>query len=279
MLNLIKQYTGEIRPAPPLPKPPAEKEPEQEGEREELLQDELHAVKEQSPKIDYVARGQEILDTAFEQAEAILASARERGEKEYRETMQKAEEDAEKLRQEQHKLGREQGHEQGYTEGITAGHLEGVLQGREQGERTARAENAEKLLELQALLETAQKERDTLAQHAEDDLSKLSISICKKILKRELELDTDSIRKIVEQVLEGYRNEEWIRIMVSPETAKTLIRTNHTIADALKHVSENIKVVPSPGMTDSDVMIEMADSAIDAGVDAQMEKIQENLNL
>jgi flagellar assembly protein FliH len=183
-------------------------------------------------------------------------------------------------------------YEEGYNQGIAAGKKEGkelgYQEGYEEGLRKTEEEkqklleeikkaNEAKENELKQMLEAVENKKAEILQHFEEGLQNLAITIAEKVIRKEVSLDEKAIRAIVLDVLDSYRNQEWIKISVSQNTAKLLAKSDRSLAEELKEISDNVKIVSSPELNDGDCRIELPDRLIDAGVQTQMECIKSAL--
>jgi flagellar assembly protein FliH len=85
------------------------------------------------------------------------------------------------------------------------------------------------------------------------------------------------LHSIIQNAVDSYRNQAWVRIYVSGDTANLLTKADASIAQELKTVSDHVKVVVTTGISDESCVIEMPDQVIDAGVDTQLKKIKSAL--
>lgn len=82
------------------------------------------------------------------------------------------------------------------------------------------------------------------------------------------------MQSIVLNALDSYRNQSWVRIYVSNQTATVLLKADNNIVQELQGVSDNVKVIAVSNMNDGDCVLEMPDQVIEAGVDSQLRKIR-----
>lgn len=299
------QYDGISAPQPlPLelvedfPLPPDEMEPEEEREQSEQ---EENVPEEQNEELDGTddreaenaaalaaerradwekeqrARKEQdesqrhtLMSRAFEKAKQIVDSAQAYSAQIAREAAEKSRKEYEQSRKRGYSDGFAKGETEGRQSGLEAGKREGVSEGR----REAEAESRGKLAELTRMIETVEKAKSEVLQKFEDGLGELAFTMAKTILKRELALDAGALRSIVVSATDSYRNQEWLRIYVSEKDAGVLVKADGGIAKALQNVSENVKVIPSPGMEEGGCILEMPDQVIDAGVDTQLRKMK-----
>ncbi|MVB09735.1 Flagellar assembly protein FliH [Caprobacter fermentans] len=211
-----------------------------------------------------------ILEEAFQKAKQIIESAQSYSSAQLRDCAQRVEEEL----QEAKKQGYQDGFSRGREEGEKAGLQSGMRQGISEGEKRADEENQTRLNELSEMIRSVEKSKTEILAKFESDLTDLAVTIAKTIIKRELEADPGVLHAIVQNAVDSYRNQAWVRIYVSGNTAKLLTKADVSIAKELESVSDHVKVVVTPGIGDEACVIEMPDQVIDAGVDTQLNKIQ-----
>lgn len=298
------QYDRILPPQPLPPPPPPEKEPEVETalseefceltetelskeeqirkaeqsaeeklawerERQAELEAKRKAESEELEQRD-AAQRKALMDRAFEKAKQIVDSAQAFSVKTKREIEEKSREEYEDAR----KRGYNDGFAKGMAEGKKAGVEAGMREGEAEGRKQAEAENRAKLDELARMIETVEKMKSGILHKSEENLKDLAFTMAKTILKQELSLDGSALRSIIVAATDAYRNQTWLRIYVSEKNAGILVKTDKGIAEALRNVSENVKVVPTSGMGEGDCILEMPDQVIDAGVDSQLRKMK-----
>jgi flagellar assembly protein FliH len=145
--------------------------------------------------------------------------------------------------------------------------------GLEQGQRQAREEAA---AEMQAALDRLARTIHDLAQvkrkarnEAETELVKLSLSIARRILHREISTDPQSMRGIVHAALDRLQNREVSRIRVFPAAVQAvrsaLERNGGTAA---------IEIIPDDTLQPGGILFETALGDLDASVQTQLQEIE-----
>lgn len=278
----------DLPPASPKPKPkPAEKKaadvpgnsppkaPEAENKRAAAGKPERDwkaGAEQEARQIEKAARTRagQVVEDAFAKAKKIVDAAqqyRSREEEKARKTI--ADETASEKKR-GYSEGYALGTEQGKKDGTSAGYRDGYSE----GGKKAEADNGKNLQELGSMIKAVEKAKTKILHDFESDLQDLATAMAKAILKKDLEIDDQAMRSIILSAMQEYRNQEWIRIYVSDKTANILLKADHSIVDALKDISENVKVVVSPDLNDGGCILETPDQVIDAGVDSQLQKIK-----
>ncbi|MDP4109935.1 MAG: FliH/SctL family protein [Bacillota bacterium] len=188
------------------------------------------------------------------------------------------------------KEGFDEGYGKGFSEGSAAGNEKGLREGLEAGYRDGYAAGLKKadeenvvytdelnktLDELKSMMDEVNEGKLKILREFERDLIDLSVMIAEKIVKQEISLDTDLLARMVKNAVDSYRNQVWVRIIVSQNTAGALMSADGNLINALSAVSNNVKIIKSAGMSDSDCIAELPDRLIDLGADTQLENIKQ----
>ncbi|WP_167875127.1 FliH/SctL family protein [Caproiciproducens galactitolivorans] len=214
-----------------------------------------------------------ILNHAFQKAQQIMEAAQNYSANKVKESTERMNGEAALLMA----RSREEGYRKGFAEGRTKGSEQGYREGYQDGFQKAENDNKAVLDELSGMLETVEARKEEILQRFESDITRLSLAIAEKIIKKEISLDAKAIQSIIIKAIDSYRNQEWVRIYVSPNT-KTLLADTTLIKD-LQEVSDNVKIEASAEMKDGDCKIEMPNQMIDAGVDTQLNNIKNELQI
>lgn len=277
--RVIKSFQyGAVLPAYPaevesFDSPEDEEEENQPGDEAGEAQPEPHVPNRAFPRPEYVPpdeKSKEILDRAFQKAKQIVDSAQNYSTHQIQELNERMLRETEEAK----KQGYTAGYAAGSREGQKSGYEAGLRSGTEEGLRKAADVNQRTINELAEMIQTVEKEKEKVLQRFADNLQDLAVAIAKAILKKELEIDDKAMAKIILSAMDSYRNQAWLRIYVSDQTANILTKADNDIVEQLKNVSENVKVVAAQGMGDGGCIIEMPDQVIDAGIDTQLRKIR-----
>lgn len=212
----------------------------------------------------------EILDNAFKKAKQIVDDAQALSAKQIREANEKIENEFSQAK----KSGYDDGFARGFEEGKKAGFSAGKKSGYDDGFKNAAEENRKNLDELASMIENVEKAKAGILQKFESGLENLAFTMARAILKSELKTNESAMHSIIQNAVGSYRNQAWLRIYVSNSTASILLKSDNNIIDALKGVSDNIKVISKPQMDDGGCILEMPDQVIDAGIDSQLKKFK-----
>jgi len=234
-----------------------------------------HASSKETAKREERDQHQAIVKDAFQKAKNIVEAAENYSLNKLKESTMRMNEECAQMKIRSY----EDGYSLGLAEGQKEGNTLGYQNGYEEGLKKATEENNLTRDDLCRMLETVEKKKAEILDQFEENLEGLSIAIAKKIIKKELSTDGDSIQAMVLNVMESYRNQEWVRICVSKNTADLLTKSDHNIIQALKDISDNVKIVSDSEMNDGDCKIDLPDRLIDAGIDTQLDSIKTALKI
>ncbi|MBV8832906.1 MAG: hypothetical protein JO217_11440 [Acidobacteriaceae bacterium] len=146
-----------------------------------------------------------------------------------------------------------------------AGLSEGMQQGRNQAAvelKAAEERIAKTLAELAGV-------KRKLRNEAELELLKLSLTVARRILHRELATDPEALHGLVHTALQKLQNREISRVRVYPAGADAVKTSLERIGAA-----PAIQVFPDPQLKNGDIIFETSFGELDASVDSQLAEIQ-----
>src|SRR5579863_4865316 len=111
--------------------------------------------------------------------------------------------------------------------------------------------------------------RSRIRKDAEGDLLKLSISVARRVLHRELTLDPESIEGLIRIALEKLESRELCRVRVHPDQESAIRASMERFSN-----SHKVELIPDPSMQCGDVLFETAHGNIDASIEAQLREIE-----
>jgi flagellar assembly protein FliH len=160
------------------------------------------------------------------------------------------------LDREREKVGRE-AYQRGFSEGKGVGREQAAAELQPVLDRLTRT-----LAELSSL-------RSRIRKDAEGDLLKLSISVARRVLHRELTLDPESIEGLIRIALEKLQSRELCRVRVHPDQEPAIRASLERFSN-----SHKVELIPDPSMQCGDVLFETAHGNIDASIEAQLREIE-----
>src|SRR3954468_8185452 len=142
---------------------------------------------------------------------------------------------------------------------------EGLRQAREEAGAQVRSLQDSVGQTLASLAQTKRK----LRQEGEVELLKLSLAIARRILHREISIDSEALHGLVHAALQKLQNREISRVRVNPAGA-----------DAVRTALERIGAAPAieisadPSLKSGDIIFETQFGELDASIDSQLAEIQ-----
>ncbi|HUJ22435.1 MAG TPA: FliH/SctL family protein [Bryobacteraceae bacterium] len=147
-----------------------------------------------------------------------------------------------------------------FREGEAAGRAQAQAEIRKAVERLAHG-----VQELSAL-------RPRLRQQAEKDLVRLAVAVARRVLRRELTVDSQAVEGLVKASLERLAAEEVLRVRVHP-AHESVLRT--CLANGGR--ADRIEVIADPALECGGVVFETAHGDLDASVGTQLAEIERGL--
>ena len=239
---------------PVLEEPRPAPEHLEEGEGEEV-----QAIEEAEPEPQQPPSP---VDFAQVQAEAILEDARRDAERLVQEAKEAAAQELEDMRRD----AAAEGFQQGLQEGLAAGRLEA----RQQLEQDAARQESE----VKAFLEKAAVERDLMLEKSKGDLKELALAIAEKVIRVSLRSSSDILIRMIEAATAKKRRCEWVQIYIADCDTRTSASTVPELVEAMRHLSDRVRVIPMADDESGTCIIEMPDEIIDASVSTQLDNLR-----
>lgn len=129
------------------------------------------------------------------------------------------------------------------------------------GQVTAKVEQLSRSIEQLAL------HRGKVQREAEPELVRLSLGIARRILRRELSVDPESLLGLVKAGLERIESADTHRVRVHPEHASIL-------AGLLEGAARSVEIAADPGLSVGAVIFETSRGSLDVGLETQLKEIE-----
>ena len=144
-------------------------------------------------------------------------------------------------------------------------------QGRSEGEASAteaaKKQYGAKLKELAQALESLASLRSRVRYEAERDLVKLSIEVARRVLRRELSVDSDALRGIVKACLEQLDQREIRRLRLHPEQAASL-------GSSMAERNVRVEITADSTLSPGSVVFETSQGELDGSIETQLLEIE-----
>lgn len=174
----------------------------------------------------------------------------------------------ERLREEGRQAGYQEGQSIGYRDGYDAGHREALTQ-------VMAAEQAE----LERLADLGRQLTDSCSEWLQSFEARgveLAVAIAEKVLQAELGENPGRIETLAAQVLHAYRDKSPRVLTVSPRTRERLLKSER-LRQVLMELPAPVEILAADAFSDGDCMLDTPDCRVDAGMNAQLERIRRGL--
>jgi flagellar assembly protein FliH len=114
--------------------------------------------------------------------------------------------------------------------------------------------------------------RSETIRRAEGDVVRLSIEIARRVLHRELSVDSSALEALIKAAIEKLQQQEVYRVRVHPDQEK-LVRV--CLEEAGR--GQGIEVIGDPAQSKGGAFFEISRGALDASVDTQLREIERGL--
>ena len=189
-------------------------------------------------------RAEYIVNQAREEAEKILADAREAG----------------------------------YQEGYEAGLQEGRAAAYEEHKEELDLHMKEFRETMKATIESVTEEKNRILETYIDDLKRVSLTIAEKVIQTSLKSSGEIIKRMIVAAAGKLKKTQWVKIYVSQKDAGMMLQGDVGLLNELSHISGNIKIISMDHSEEGTCIIELPEEIIDVSVNTQIENIKGILN-
>lgn len=210
--------------------------------------------------------------------EEFLEKVRTQAEELSKEILEKARDEAEQTALEMRMRVQQEGQEQGYKEGYNEGYEKGYVEAYEKGLKEVSRECDRLLCEIQAGMELFKEEKKKLEEKNLEGMKELSLSIAEKVIAMNLESQSEVIKQMIISALDNSKSTQWIKIHISGFDSQRYFEIEKELLEAIRHISEFVKVEIVDGAEAGTCIIEMPDKIIDASVTTQIDNIKNMLD-
>jgi flagellar assembly protein FliH len=124
-----------------------------------------------------------------------------------------------------------------------------------------------KVEQLSRSIEQLALHRGKVQREAEPELVRLSLAIARRILRRELSVDPESLLGLVKAGLERIESADTHRVRVHPEHASI-------VAGLLEGAARSVEIAADPGLPVGAVIFETSRGSLDVGLETQLKEIE-----
>jgi flagellar assembly protein FliH len=162
--------------------------------------------------------------------------------------------------------------EQLKSDGFSTGYEEGV----KLAEAEVRQQYEDVVLQAEQLVEQAFIVKNQIIAEAEPFLLELSVQIAEKIIQKQLTLEQDYLKELIQKQLQRKREKGVITLCVSPPQFMLMNASREELSRAIDAQAE-LQIIPDASVQDMGCVIRSAFGTIDARIETQLEEIKKAL--
>jgi flagellar assembly protein FliH len=151
----------------------------------------------------------------------------------------------------------------------------GFAQGQKDGLALGQTKAEELWKKMHALFDALAPLKEKALTEAEEDILKLSMIIARKIVKKELATDPDTVKRSLEQAITFLKDRSFVRILVSPEDMKILEPYMPELAESSK--IERFELAEDHCIEPGGCMLETGFGRINATIGNQITRLEKEL--
>ena len=148
----------------------------------------------------------------------------------------------------------------------------GVAEGRQQAANADAAQWSDAQQRMAACIADLAQMRPRFRREVEEDAIRLSLAIARKVIRRELIVDTDALHGLVRVALERINVRDVLAFRVSAADAAALGQHLRVLG-----VPEEVAIRPEPSLPRGSLLVDSAQGVLDVSVDTQLKEIERGL--
>ncbi len=157
---------------------------------------------------------------------------------------------------------------QAYNEGYEAGKQEAILATNE--------ELSIIILEANNMLESIKKEKDEILQDEETRIYQIILSIARKLLKRDLQLNKEVSLEFISQAIKKLENKVSVNIICNNEIANKINELRSTLIEANPGL-ENLNITGDIKLEPGDIVLESNNERLDFKLETMLEELSKEI--
>jgi flagellar assembly protein FliH len=213
-----------------------------------------HSINETAMQKALKDKTQEIINGANDEAEKIINAARQEAEN--------------LINQAQDAIAK------ATDESVQAGYKAGY----DEGHKKIHEELIEQVKKVDTIAASSFNVKKEIISSAEKEILQLAIAISEKIIKQQLEINTDIILNIVKAAIMEIKDKEEISIIVNPSLTKCLYDHSDELKKTIKGL-KSIKIVEDKSIPSDGLIVESPESRVDARLESQIGEIARHIML
>ncbi len=202
-----------------------------------------------------------MFDDAKEKSELIIQAAKNKAEKIKKNALKEAEDKIE----EEKEAAREEGFEKGYQDGKVAGEKEACQ---------AKSEEIAALInELNEEVSDFNSKLEARIPRLKEEVLLLVRKISEKVITKELSLDQEIIKDVIQQAIDSVNRGEEIRVKINPDYIDDFSKYKKVLLDD-NLSSQELKIISDSSIDSAGCIIETDFGGIDATIASQIDEIE-----
>ncbi len=174
----------------------------------------------------------------------------------------------------------EEGMKEGYAKGFSNGQEEGFKKGYQDGFESGKKESLQKLIDFLNILDKSAKEisnfKENVIRESENEIAKMSLSIAKKVINRELLLDPSVVIGVIRDALNKVYYKKKFIIYVNPLDLELVKKEQEKLTSILENF-ESFVIKPSTQVEPGGCIVETESGTVDARLESKYEKVKESV--
>lgn len=212
---------------------------------------------------DGAQASEEAADRQSDEAAGLLI---EQAQKNAREILREAREQAELLR------------EQAYEEGKQAGEQEGFQRAYEEHRQSLNKEIRGLQQNIADVVQSVTREKEYIMEQYIDELKNIVIAIAEKIIQTSIKSSGEIIKRMILAATDKMKKRQWAKIYITKCNTGVSLEADEAFLEALSNLSESVKIIMIDNSEEGTCIVELPDEIIDASVSTQLENIRDILN-
>lgn len=240
-----------------------------------IIKENKDTTQKEKGKLIYEALKKEVLEKTKNEVAIIKNNAKIEIDKMKKEAV----EELEKMKKEgQKKI--EDSIKEGYAKGFSNGQEEGFKKGYQDGFESGKKESFQKLVDFFGILDKSAKEiskfKEDILRESENEIAKMSLSIAKKVINKELLIDPSIVLTIIRDALSKIYYKKKFVIYVNPLDLELVKSEQEKVSSVLENF-ESFVIKPSSQVEPGGCIVETESGTVDARVESKYEKVKESV--
>ena len=239
-----------------------DKEKEEKKKREITPEQKLAMVKQEIEELEEAIKHKQADVESLQQQYTELVG---KADADISEMMEKAQKEADELKEQKEKQGYEEGFDKGYYDGI------------EKGKSEMEQKFSGLISTMESVTNSALEEKHKIINATEEDIVGLSAGIARKVVDQELSVNKDVIVNFVKEAIKKLEDKEKIIIYANPDDIE-LIKSHREDFKELVDTADTLHILPDELLEKGECRLESKNEIIDTDLNYQFGEIRKKLH-